>query len=146
MLSGVVLRLEILRIRPEVELVCGVRIELEERVGVRSVAGGGVGVRVVLRYGLLAGPARRGSPRAGPAEDAKATRGALTECWDHTRWLSSRLACDSPWRRRVRVGSRLELEVSVMVQEQNFAELAGEFARDNFRKRHEAGLRVGRHG
>jgi hypothetical protein len=33
-----------------------------------------------------------------------------------------------------------------MVEERNFAELAGEFARDNFRKRHEAGLRVGRHG
>jgi hypothetical protein len=32
-----------------------------------------------------------------------------------------------------------------MVEEQNFAELAGEFACDNFRKRHEAGLRVGRH-
>jgi hypothetical protein len=34
----------------------------------------------------------------------------------------------------------------MMVEEQNFAELAGEFACDNFRKRHEAGLRVGRHG
>jgi hypothetical protein len=33
-----------------------------------------------------------------------------------------------------------------MVEEQNFAELAGEFACDNFRKRHETGLRVGRHG
>jgi hypothetical protein len=33
-----------------------------------------------------------------------------------------------------------------MVEEQNFAELAGEFACDNFRERHEAGLRVGRHG
>jgi hypothetical protein len=33
-----------------------------------------------------------------------------------------------------------------MVEERNFAELAGEFACDNFRKRHEAGLRVGRHG
>jgi hypothetical protein len=33
-----------------------------------------------------------------------------------------------------------------MVEKRNFAELAGEFARDNFRKRHEAGLRVGRHG
>jgi hypothetical protein len=37
-----------------------------------------VGVRVVLGYRLLAGPARRGSPRAGPAEDAGATRGVLT--------------------------------------------------------------------
>jgi hypothetical protein len=34
----------------------------------------------------------------------------------------------------------------VTVEERNFAELAGEFASDNFRKRHEAGLRVGRHG
>jgi hypothetical protein len=34
----------------------------------------------------------------------------------------------------------------VVVEEQNFAELAGEFACDNFRKRHEAGLRVGPHG
>jgi hypothetical protein len=33
-----------------------------------------------------------------------------------------------------------------MVEEQNFAELAGEFACDNFRERHEAGLWVGRHG
>jgi hypothetical protein len=30
-----------------------------------------------------------------------------------------------------------------MVEKRNFAELAGEFACDNFRKRHEAGLRVG---
>jgi hypothetical protein len=34
----------------------------------------------------------------------------------------------------------------MMVEERNFAELAGEFACDNFRKRHEAGLRVGQHG
>jgi hypothetical protein len=33
-----------------------------------------------------------------------------------------------------------------MVEERNFAELAGEFACDNFWKRHEAGLRVGRQG
>jgi hypothetical protein len=33
-----------------------------------------------------------------------------------------------------------------MVEEQNFAELADEFACDNFRKHHEVGLRVGRHG
>jgi hypothetical protein len=33
-----------------------------------------------------------------------------------------------------------------MVEERNFAELAGEFACDNFWKRHGAGLRVGRHG
>jgi hypothetical protein len=33
-----------------------------------------------------------------------------------------------------------------MVKERNFAELVGEFACDNFRERHEASLRVGRHG
>jgi hypothetical protein len=34
----------------------------------------------------------------------------------------------------------------VLVEKRNFAELAGEFARDYSRKHHEAGLRVGRHG
>jgi hypothetical protein len=34
----------------------------------------------------------------------------------------------------------------VLVEKRNFAELAGEFARDYFGKRHEADLRVGRHG
>jgi hypothetical protein len=34
----------------------------------------------------------------------------------------------------------------VLVEKRNFAELAGEFSRDYFGKRHEAGLRVGRHG
>jgi hypothetical protein len=34
----------------------------------------------------------------------------------------------------------------VLVETRNFAELAGEFSRDYFGKRHEAGLRVGRHG
>jgi hypothetical protein len=34
----------------------------------------------------------------------------------------------------------------VVVEERNLAELAGEFTRDNFRKRHEACLRVGLHG
>jgi hypothetical protein len=33
-----------------------------------------------------------------------------------------------------------------MVEKRSFAEPAGEFAYDNFRKRHEAGLRDGRHG
>jgi hypothetical protein len=33
-----------------------------------------------------------------------------------------------------------------LVEKGNFAELAGEFARDYFGKRHEAGLRVGWHG
>jgi hypothetical protein len=33
----------------------------------------------------------------------------------------------------------------VLVEKRNFAELAGEFSRDNFRKRHAAGLWVGQH-
>jgi hypothetical protein len=33
-----------------------------------------------------------------------------------------------------------------LVEKRNFAELAGEFACDNFWERHEAGLQVGRHG
>jgi hypothetical protein len=44
------------------------------------------------------------------------------------------------------VGSGLKLEVSKVVEERNFAEPAGEFARDDFRKRHEACIRVGLHG
>jgi hypothetical protein len=34
----------------------------------------------------------------------------------------------------------------VLVVERNFAEFFGEITRDNFRKRHEPGLRVGRRG
>jgi hypothetical protein len=34
----------------------------------------------------------------------------------------------------------------VVVEERNFAKFAGEFACDDFRKRHEASPRVGRHG
>jgi hypothetical protein len=34
----------------------------------------------------------------------------------------------------------------VVVEERNFAKLAGEFTCDNFRKRHEARLRAGLHG
>jgi hypothetical protein len=101
MLSSIVLGLGILWVRPEVELVCEIRVEPGEGDGVRSVTEGGDGVRVVLGYGLLAGPARRGSLRAGPAEDAGATREALTGWWDHMRWLSSQLACDSPWGRQI---------------------------------------------
>jgi hypothetical protein len=77
LLSKVVLGLGILRVRPEVELVREVWVEAEERVGVRGVTGGSVGVRVVLGYGLLAGPACRGSLRAGLVEVAGATREAL---------------------------------------------------------------------
>jgi hypothetical protein len=62
------------------------------------------------------------------------------------QWLSSRLAYGSPRGHRVQVGSGSELEVGVLVEKRNFAAIAGEFARDYFGKRHEAGLRVGRHG
>jgi hypothetical protein len=34
----------------------------------------------------------------------------------------------------------------VVVEERNFAEFAGEFARDDFWERHESSLRAGRHG
>jgi hypothetical protein len=34
----------------------------------------------------------------------------------------------------------------VLVVERNFAEFSGEITRDDFGKRHEPGLRVGRHG
>jgi hypothetical protein len=34
----------------------------------------------------------------------------------------------------------------VLVEERNFAEFSGEFARDYFGKRHEPSPRVGRHG
>jgi hypothetical protein len=34
----------------------------------------------------------------------------------------------------------------VLIEKRNFAELASEFARDYFGKRHKASLRVGRHG
>jgi hypothetical protein len=77
-LCSVVLGLGILWVRPEVELVRGVRVEAREGVGVRSVAGGGVGVRVVLGYVLLAGPTRRGE---GASVRALLTmRGARVEC------------------------------------------------------------------
>jgi hypothetical protein len=130
LLCRVVLGLGLIRVRPEVELVGGVRVEAGERIGVRVVAGDGVGVRVVLGYDLLADPARSGSLRVGPADVAGAACEALTEWGDCTRWLGSRLACDSPRGRRVRVGVGSKLEVGVLVVERNFAEFFGEIARD----------------
>jgi hypothetical protein len=62
------------------------------------------------------------------------------------RWLSNRLAQGGPRGHRVRVGGGSKLEVGVLVEKKNFAEIAGEFARDYFGKHHEVGLRVGRHG
>jgi hypothetical protein len=89
LLCGVVLELGLIGVRLEVELVRGIRVEVGERVGVRVVAGGGVGVRVVLGYDLLAGPARGGSLRVGPADVVGATCEALTE-WGAARdgWVA----------------------------------------------------------
>jgi hypothetical protein len=92
LLCSIVLGLGLFRVRPEVELVGGVRVESGERVGVRVVAGDGVGVRVVLGYDLLSGPARSGSLRVGPADVARAACEALIEWGVRTRWLGSRLA------------------------------------------------------
>jgi hypothetical protein len=70
----------------------------------------------------------------------------LVEWGVHTQWLDGRLACDCPWRRRVRVGIRSKLKVCVLVIERNFAELFGEFVRDYFGKRHEPSSRVKSYG
>jgi hypothetical protein len=68
----------------------------------------------------------------GPADVAGATCEALAEWGGHTRWLGSRLACDSPQGRRVRVGVGCKLEVGVLVVERNFTEFSGEISRDYF--------------
>jgi hypothetical protein len=73
-------------VRPEVELVGGVRV----------VAGAGVGVRSVVGDDLLAGPARNESFRMGPASITETKREVLVEWGVGTRWLSSRLACGDP--------------------------------------------------
>jgi hypothetical protein len=79
----------------------------------------------------------------GPASIAKAVWEVLME-WDvSTRWLNSRLACDGPWGRRVRIGGGSGLEVDVLVVERNFAEFFGKVARDHLGKRHEPSARVG---
>jgi hypothetical protein len=82
----------------------------------------------------------------GPASVTKAVWEVLMEWEVRTRWLNSRLACDGPRGRRVRVGGRSEVEVSVLVVERNFVESSSEVARDHFRKRHEPSARVGIHG
>jgi hypothetical protein len=82
----------------------------------------------------------------GLASVAEAVWEVLMEWEIHTRWLSSRLACDGPRGRRVRVGGGSKLEVSVLVVERYFAEFSGEFARDHFGKRHEPSARVGSYG
>jgi hypothetical protein len=73
----------------------------------------------------------------GPADIAGATCEALAGWGVRMRWLSSRLAHDSPWGRRFRVGGGSKLEVGVLVEERDFAEFSGEFARDYFGKCHE---------
>jgi hypothetical protein len=92
----VVLGLGLVRVRPEVELVGGVRVVARDVVGVRVVAGDGVGVRVVLGDDLLPGSARRESLRVGLAGIAKAVWEVLMEWGVRTRWLSSWLAYDGP--------------------------------------------------
>jgi hypothetical protein len=59
------------------------------------------GVRSVVGDYLLAGPACSESLRMGHASIAEAVWEVLME-WDvSTGWLSSRLACNGPWGRRV---------------------------------------------
>jgi hypothetical protein len=82
----------------------------------------------------------------GLASVAEAVWEVLKEWEVYTRWLSSRLACDGPRGRRVRVGCGSQLEVSELVVERDFAEFSGEFACDYFGKRHEPSARVGSHG
>ena len=91
MLRRVVLGLGLVRVRPEVELVGGVRV----------VAGDVVGVRVVLGDNILPGPACRKILRVGLASDAEAVWEVLVEWGIRTRWLDSRLTCDGPRGRRV---------------------------------------------
>jgi hypothetical protein len=106
LLRRVVLRLRLVRVRPEIELVGGVRV----------VAGDGVGVRVVLGDGLLPSPACGKSLRMGLASDAEAVWEVLMEWGVRTRWLGSRIACDGPQGGRVRdrVGSKLEVGMLVV--------------------------------
>jgi hypothetical protein len=82
----------------------------------------------------------------GLAGVAEAIWEVLMEWEVRTRWLSSRLACDGPRGRRIRVGGGSKLEVGVLVVERNFPEFSGEFARGHFGKRHEPSARVGGHG
>jgi hypothetical protein len=86
LLHRVGLGLGLVWVRPEVELVGGVRV----------VAGDGVGVRVVLGGDLFPNPACRESLRVGLASDAEAVWEVLMEWGVRTRWLDSRLACDGP--------------------------------------------------
>jgi hypothetical protein len=82
LLSRGVLGLGLVRVRPEVELIGGVRV----------VAGAGVGARDVVGDDLLVVPARNKRFRMGPASVAETKREVLVEWGVGTRLLSSRLA------------------------------------------------------
>jgi uncharacterized protein YndB with AHSA1/START domain len=57
----------------------------------------------------------------GPAGVAETVWKVLMQ-WDHLkRWLKSRLTCDGPGGRRVRVGGGSRLEVGDLAIERNFA-------------------------
>jgi hypothetical protein len=118
MLSGVVLGLGILRVRPEVELISGVRVELGERVGVRSVAGAVSESELYSGTGSLPARRKEGAPvRArlrmrGPRVERSRGEGTACDGW----------AAGSHAMAHGDVGSGLELEVSVVVEERNFAE------------------------
>jgi hypothetical protein len=72
----------------------------------------------------------------GPASIAEAIWEVLVE-WDSLkRWLKSRLACNDPGGRQVRVGGGSILKVDVFVVERNFVEFFGEGACDDFGKHH----------
>jgi hypothetical protein len=110
LLSRGVLRLGLVRVRSEVELVGGVQV----------VARGGVGVRSVVGDDLFASPVCSESFRMGPASIAEAIWKVLME-WDvSTQWLGSRLACNDPRGRRVQVGDGSGLEAGVLIVERNF--------------------------
>jgi hypothetical protein len=95
------------------------------------VAGGGVGVRRVVGDDLLASPMCSESLRMGPAGIAEAIWEVLEELGVNTRWLSSRLTCDGPWGRRVRIGGGSGLEVGVLVVERNFTKFSSKIAHDH---------------
>jgi hypothetical protein len=106
-------------VRSEVELVKGLRVVAEDGVGVRGAVGDD----------LLAGSTRSESLRMGLASVAEVVWEVLMEWGVRTRLLDSRLACDGPRGRRVRVGSGSKLKVGVLVEERNFAKFSSEFAR-----------------
>jgi hypothetical protein len=71
LLRRVVLGLGLVRVRPEVELVGGVRVVAGDGVGDRVVAGDWVGVRVVLGDDFLPSSARGKNLRVGLASDVE---------------------------------------------------------------------------